>query len=170
MRHLTVIAGALCAALVLGTTAFAQQPAAPAAPPAFPPTGPAITIDQAKKAVSAAVAEGKTTSYRYAFAVVDPDGSLVYFEKNDGAIIAATKIAINKARTAATFNRPSSAFFDAMQSGHPFVTTLAPYLVASPGGLPILVDGKVIGAIGVSGSPNGGIDQTAAQAGVDALK
>jgi uncharacterized protein GlcG (DUF336 family) len=59
---------------------------------------------------------------------------------------------------------------DQFESGHTFASTLAPYLVASAGGLPILVDGKVIGTISVSGSPTGLIGQAAAQAGVDALK
>jgi uncharacterized protein GlcG (DUF336 family) len=57
-----------------------------------------------------------------------------------------------------------------MEAGHSFQSTLAPYVVASPGGLLLMVDGKIAGAIGVSGGANGLIDQTAAQAGVDALK
>jgi uncharacterized protein GlcG (DUF336 family) len=106
----------------------------------------------------------------YTFAVVDPTGSLVYFEKMDGAIYASTEIAMRKARTAATFKRPTKAFFDAMESGHPFVATLTPELTASIGGIPLMVDGKIIGAIGVSGSPSGPTDLAPAQAGADALK
>jgi uncharacterized protein GlcG (DUF336 family) len=174
MRHLTVIAGAFCVALVLGTTAFAQQLAVPSAPPSPPPPPPeygsTVTIDQAKKAVAAAVVQAKTTPYLYVFAVVDPTGSLVYFEKMDGASYSSVDIAINKARSSAEFRRPSKAFFDAMEAGHSFQSTLAPYVVASPGGLLLMVDGKIAGAIGVSGGANGLIDQTAAQAGVDALK
>jgi glc operon protein GlcG len=153
--------------LMLGSVASAQQAGAPT-PPAWPPPGPAISLDKAKKAV--AVAEGKTTPCQYAFAVVGPTGNLIYFEIEDGAATSATRVAIDKARTSATFSRPSKAFFDAMEAGHHFVATLAPYIVASPGGLPLMADGKVIGAIGVSGGPNGLIDQAAAQAGVDALK
>lgn len=85
-------------------------------------------------------------------------------------INAATELAINKARTAATFNRPTKAFFDAMESGHSSVATLAPYLIAAAGGIPLMVDGKVIGGIGVSGSPTGLLDSIPAQAGADALK
>jgi glc operon protein GlcG len=170
MRYLTLIAGGVCAALVLGSAASAQQGAAPAQPPSWPSPGPAISLDQATKAVEAAMAKGKTTPYQYAFAVVGPTGNLIYFEIQDGALTAAGEIAINKARTAATFSRPTKVFFDAVEAGHQFVTTLAPYIVASPGGLPLIADGKVIGAIGVSGGPNGLIDQAAAQAGVDALK
>jgi len=158
----------VCAMVLGGSAAYAQQPTSP--PPAPPDYGPPVTTEQAKKAVAAALAEGKKTPYGYAFAVVDPSGSLVYFEKMDGAIHAATNIAIGKARTAATFKRPSKAFFDAMEAGHPYVMTLEPGLVAAAGGVPLMVDGKIIGAIGVSGGPTGVIDLQAAQAGADALK
>jgi glc operon protein GlcG len=170
MSRLFVMAGAICASMMLGSIAYAQQPAAAPAPPAPPPYGPAVTIDQAKKAVAAALAEAKKSPYLYTFAVVDPTGSLVYFEKMDGAIYASTEIAMRKARTAATFKRPTKAFFDAMESGHPFVATLTPELTASIGGIPLMVDGKIIGAIGVSGSPSGPTDLAPAQAGADALK
>jgi glc operon protein GlcG len=150
MRRLFVIA---CATMVWGTIAYAQQPAAPPAPP--PSYGPAVTIDQAKKAVAAALTEAKKSPYLYVFAVVDPTGSLVYFERMDGAIYASNEIAIRKARTAAMFKRPSGDFFAAMEHGHPFVATLSPDLTASIGGLPLVVNGKIIGGIGVSGSPSG---------------
>jgi glc operon protein GlcG len=170
MRCSTLTASAVGAVLMFGSAASAQQGAAPAQPPAWPPPGPTISLDQATKVLAAAVAKGKTTPYQYAFAVVGPTGNLICFEQEDGAQTSAGEIAINKARTAATFGRPSKTFFDAMQAGHNFVATLAPYIVASPGGLPLMAGGKVIGAIGVSGGPNGLIDQTAAQAGVDALQ
>ena len=170
MRQLSLLAGVICVTAVLGSSAYAQQQPAPPAPPAWPLTGPTITIEQAKKAAAVAVASGKATPYVYAFAVVDPTSGLVYFEKNDGVLIAATEIAINKARTTATFNRPTKAFFDAMESGHSSVATLAPYLIAAAGGIPLMVDGKVIGGIGVSGSPTGLLDSIPAQAGADALK
>jgi glc operon protein GlcG len=167
MRRLFVMACAICATMVLGSIAYAQQPAAPPAPP---PYGPAVTTDQAKKAVAAALAEAKKSPYLYVFAVVDPTGSLVYFERMDGAIYASNEIAIRKARTAAMFKRPSAAFFEAMEHGHPFVATLTPDLTASIGGIPLEVDGKIIGGIGVSGSPSGPTDLPPAQAGANALK
>jgi glc operon protein GlcG len=68
------------------------------------------------------------------------------------------------------FKRPTKAFFDAMEAGHNFVATLSPGLTASSGGIPLTVDGKIIGAIGVSGSPSGPTDLGPAQAGADALK
>ncbi len=108
MRRLSVFVGAICAAMVFGSAAFAQQPASPPPPP--PIYGPPVTISQAKKAIAAALAEANKTQYLYVFAVVDPSGSLVYFEKMDGAIYAATEIAVRKARTAAIFKRPTKRF------------------------------------------------------------
>ena len=81
MRQLSLLAGVICVTAVLGSSAYAQQQPAPPAPPAWPLTGPTITIEQAKKAAAVAVASGKATPYAYAFAVVDPTGGLVYFEK-----------------------------------------------------------------------------------------
>ena len=168
MPRLSVLVAATCAAMVFGSVAYAQQPAAP--PPPQPPYGPPVTIDQAKKVVAAALAEAKNSPYLYVFAVVDPTGSLVYFERMDGAIYASNEIAIRKARTAATFKYPTKRFFDAMESGHPYVATLTPELTASIGGVPLMIDGKVIGAIGVSGSPTGPTDLAPAEAGANALK
>lgn len=159
---------AICAAILVGVSAQAQQAASPPPPP--PAYGPPVTIEQAKKAVAAAVAEAKKTAYLYTFAVVDPAGDLVYFEKMDSAPTSSNEIGIGKARTAATFKRPSKAFFDQMESGHPYVGQLDPRIVASAGGIPLIVDGKVVGAIGVSGGASGLMDAVAAQAGADALK
>jgi|HubBroStandDraft_6_1064221.scaffolds.fasta_scaffold461413_2 glc operon protein GlcG len=158
---------------LLAAPAFAQATApvpAPASPPPAPPAyGPPVTIDQAKKVVAAAVAEAKKTAYLYTFAVVDPAGDLVYFEKMDSAPTSSNEVGIGKARTAAIFKRPSKAFFDQMESGHPFVGQLDPRIVASAGGIPLIVDGKIVGAIGISGGANGLMDAVAAQAGADAL-
>lgn len=135
-----------------------------------PPYGPPVTIEQAKKAVAAAYIEAKKTGYLFTFSVVDPSGDLVYFEKMDGAPTSSNDIGIGKAWTAATFKRPSKAFFDAMESGHPFFGQLHPRITASAGGIPLVVGGKIVGAIGVSGGANGLMDNGAAQAGADALK
>ena len=170
MRLLSLAAGAICATLVLGSAAHAQQPAPPTLPPPAPTYGSPITLDQAKKVVAAAVAEAKARPYLCVFAVVDPSGSLVYFEKMDSAPYSSVEIAIGKARTSAIFKRPTIGFFDQMESGHNYVVTLPPGIVASGGGVPLVVDGKIIGAVGVSGSPNGLIDQQSAQAGAEALK
>ena len=155
-------------AALVGLSAQAQQPASPPPQPA-PAYGPPVTIEQAKKAVAVAVAEAKKTAYLYTFAVVDPAGDLVYFEKMDSAPTSSNEIGIGKARTAAIFKRPSKAFFDQMEAGHPYVGQLDPRIVASAGGIPLIVDGKIVGAIGVSGGANGLMDAVAAQAGADAL-
>ncbi|MFZ2075353.1 MAG: heme-binding protein [Xanthobacteraceae bacterium] len=165
LRMLTV--GALAAGFLAVGAAHAQQQSPAASPPPPPPAyGAPVTTEEAKKAVAAALAEGKT---RLVFAVVDPSGNLVYFEKMDGAPYASSEISIRKARTSA-FKRPSMAFFEQMEGGHNYVMTLSPELIASGGGLPLVVDGRIVGAIGVSGSPSGLLDQTAAEAAVNALK
>jgi uncharacterized protein GlcG (DUF336 family) len=168
MRRLVASVFAICVAVLIGSAALAQQPASPPPPP--PLYGPAVTLEQAKKVVAAAVTEAKKLPYRYVFAVVDPAGQLVYFERMDSAPTSSIEVAIGKAWSAATFKRPSKAFFDAMEAGHSFFGQLDPRIVASPGGLPLMLDGKIVGAIGVSGGPNGLFDMAAAQVGVDELK
>jgi glc operon protein GlcG len=172
MRRLSLITMAAYAALAFASAAYAQQPPAAAPPPPPPPAyGPPVTLEQAKKAVAASVTEAKKAAgYLFVFAVVDPAGNLVYFEKMDSAPTSSVDIAIGKAWTAATFKRPSKLYFDLMEAGHSFFGTLHPRLTASAGGVPIMVDGKIVGAIGVSGGASGLMDLGAAQAGADALK
>lgn len=165
MRGLFVPAFAICAALLLGAQAPAQQ--APSAPP-LPPTTPygaPITLDQAKRAADAAEAESKKRNMNMAIAVVEPSGDLVYFLRMDGSQYASIKIAQSKAASAALFRRSTKSFRDRVAQGD-----LSPMAlegaVASDGGVPIVVGGKIIGAIGVSG----GADDAVAQAGADALK
>ncbi len=169
MRTLSLITTLAFAGALFGSAVYAQQPAPPS-PPAPPPYGLPITIEQAKKVAVAALAEAKKTPYDYAFAIVNPSGNLVYFEKTDDVLTASINIAIGKAQTSATLKRSSKALFDQMETGHPYVATLYPGIVAAAGGVPIVVDGKIIGAIGVSGSPTGLIDEKAALAGAAAAK
>jgi glc operon protein GlcG len=82
--------------------------------------------------------------------VVDPHGALVYYERMEDTQYASNDIAIGKARAAATYRRPTRAFADVINKGGPATATL-PGAFASPGGVPLMVDGKVIGAVGVSG-------------------
>src|ERR1700690_358438 len=156
MRRSIASVFAICVAVLIGSAALGQQPASP--PPPSPLYGPAVTLEQAKNVVAAAVAEAKKLPYRYVFAVVDPAGQLVYFERMDSAPTSSIEIGIGKAWSAATFKRPSKAFFDAMERGHSFFGKLDPRIAASPGGLPLLLDGKIVGAIGVSGGANGLFD------------
>ena len=176
MRLHVLIALGISSALVLGTTALAQQPA-PSTPPASPGTapvpppdyGPPITHEQAKAVAAAAFAEAKKNNWRMAFAIVGPAGELVYFEKMDGTQMASVMIAQGKARTAVMFRRPSKTFADQYAAGNTAFTTFTEQPVASEGGIPIVVSGKIIGAIGASGG-TGQQDGVAAAAGVSAAK
>ena len=165
MRHIILTATiALCAALLLGTPLSAQQPPTPPMPPTTP-YGPPITLEQAMQAAAAAQAEAKKRNMSMAIAVVEPTGDLVYFLRMDGTQYASIKSAQDKAISAALFRRSSKSFRERVAAGD-----LSPMAlrgaVASDGGVPILVNGKIIGAIGTSG----GADDAIAQAGADALK
>ncbi|MGH6783726.1 MAG: GlcG/HbpS family heme-binding protein [Sphingomicrobium sp.] len=155
--------------LALAGAALAQQPAPAPAPAAGPPAdyGAPITNEQAKAVAAAAVAEAKKNNWRMAFAIVGPAGELVYFEKMDNAQYASIQISQGKARTAAKFKRPTKVFADAMAGGANFYLSFEG-LVASPGGVPIMDGGKIIGAIGVSGA-TGAQDDQVGRAAVAAL-
>jgi len=109
------------------------------------------------------VAECHSNKWNVAVAVVDPHGSLVYFERMEDTQTASMDISIMKARAAATYRRPTRAFVDAISKTGPATMTL-PGVVASPGGVPLFVGGKVIGAVGVSGV-TGDQDEQCAKAG-----
>ena len=174
MRTRFLIALGIGSALALGGAALAQQPApapapAPAAPAAPPEYGPPITNEQAKAVAAAALAEAKKNNWRMAFSIVGPAGELVYFEKMDGTQMASAELAHSKARTAAFYRRPSKIFADQWAAGNTAFTTFPERPVASEGGVPITVNGKIIGAIGASGG-TGQQDGVAAAAGAGAAK
>jgi glc operon protein GlcG len=129
--------------------------------------GADIGIEAAKKVAAATVAECQKNSWRVAVAVTDTHGKLVYFEKMDDTQIASVKIAIVKANAAATFRRPTRVFADGINKGSAATATL-PGVVGSPGGIPIVVGGKIVGAVGVSGV-TGDQDEQCAKAGASAL-
>lgn len=157
--------GILSIALILSNAAFAQsQPA----PPAAPPFGTPITYAQAKRAAEAAMMKAAEIKVPNSIAVVEPSGDLVYFIRMDGAPYSATQLSQQKAWTAARYRRPTKVFYDSVEAGHSFFLTF-PGVSATPGGVPIIVDGKLIGAIGVSGG-NGEQDMQVGGAGADALK
>jgi uncharacterized protein GlcG (DUF336 family) len=133
-----------------------------------PPYGNPITVDQAKKIAAGALAESKKNNWRMAISIVDNHGFPVYFERMEDTQTASIQIALDKAKTAAMFRRPSKAFEDGIAKGR---VALLGLTGATPieGGLPIMIDGKVIGGIGVSGA-NADQDAQAAQAGLNALK
>ena len=132
------------------------------------PYGGPITLEIAKKVVTAAAAEARKNNWTMAFAVADPAGNLVYFEKMDNTQTASIRIAIIKARSAATFKRPTKTFQDAVTGGNNAMLGL-PGSIPSEGGIPIVIDGKIVGAIGASGG-TGQQDGVASQAGINALK
>ena len=132
--------------------------------------GPSVTLDQAKKAAAAALAEARANSWIMAAAVVDTAGFLVYFEKMDHTQTGSVAVAQAKARSAALFKRSTKVFQDSLASGGDGLRVLAlEGAVPVEGGLPLLVVGRVAGAIGLSGGTSAQ-DGQCAQAGVDALK
>jgi glc operon protein GlcG len=163
LKSLMVILLVLCAGYAAG-----QAP--PAASPYLTPIGPTINVETAKKAATAALAETRKNGWLMVVAVVDPNGTLVYYEKMDNTQLGSAEVAIDKARSAALYKRPTKAFQDAVAGGGAGLRVLA-LKGAEPveGGLPIIVDGKLVGAIGLSGDA-GEHDGQCAAAGVSALK
>ena len=136
-------------------------------PDAPQPYGP-ITLDAAKKIAAPALAEAARNNWAMAVAVVDGAGDLVYFEKMDATQAGSVAVAVDKARSAARFKRPTKAFQDTLAAGGDGLRVLALQgAIPVEGGVPIVIDGKIVGAIGVSGgtSPQ---DGQCARAGVDA--
>ena len=115
------------------------------------PTKQVLTLDAAKKVAAAAEAEAKKRGATVVIAVVDYGGYLLVLERLDDTQVASVDVGIAKARTAAIFRRPSGVFEDQVKNGR--IAALAlPGAVALKGGVPIIVDGKVIGAVGISGN------------------
>ena len=155
------------AALGSAGTALAQAPAASPPPPM--PYGPPITLEMAKKAAAAAEAEAKKVSYAPdAIAIVDPGGALVYFERMDNASYGPVEVAMDKARSAALFRRPTKAWEEFLTKGRTAILGLRG-AVPLEGGVPLVSQGKIVGAIGASGG-TGAQDAQVAAAGAAAVK
>ena len=135
-----------------------------AAAQAWPDYGTTINIAAAKKLAAGVLAECQANKWNVAVAVVDNNGGLIYFERMNNTQSASLDIAIGKARNGAMYRRPTRAWVDTIAKTGPAVMTL-PGVVASPGGLPIFADGKVIGGVGVSGV-TGDQDEQCAMAGL----
>src|ERR1700687_1583773 len=149
MRSLVVMLLSACAALVISAGAQAQVPGGPPAPK---PYGETINLEQSMKIVEAAVAEAKKNNWFMAISVVGPAGDLVYFAKMDNTQYASVTISQHKARVAATFRRPTKVFEDNLGKGFEFIYQLTlDGMIGSQGGVPLIVGGKLIGAIGCSG-------------------
>ena len=168
---------ALFAPLVLGAAVLVTGPAmaqtapaapvpVPAAPPA-PPYGRSVTLAEAKTAVAAAEAEARKQGWFMVIVVVEPNGALVMSEKMDGAQYGSNDVARRKAETSASFRRPTSYFQDAVKGGT--LNAIFTGALAIEGGELLIVDGKIVGAIGASGG-SGAQDGSIARAGAAALK
>ena len=178
MRRMMMTAGALCAAMMLSTGAFAQVPPDPANPneavpdkATYLPYGAPINLADAKKVAAAALAEATKRGWPMCISVVSPSGDLVYFEKMDDCQYASVTISQTKARAAARYRRPTVVFERLIGKGafFAYLPTLGDAFIGSRGGNPIVVGGKIIGAIGVSGG-TGSQDDTISLAGLTGLK
>jgi glc operon protein GlcG len=158
-----ILASMALGAMIFATDARAQQ----AGPPEY---GPGMNLEVATKAVNAAMAEAKKNGWNLAIAVTTNGGHLVHFSRMDNTQFGSIKIAQHKARTSATFKRPTKAFADAIAANPANVALLSlDDVIASEGGIPLMLGGKMIGAIGCSGA-TGAQDGVACTAGANALK
>ncbi len=169
MRKLVIALSIAAAAWASGAQAEMAAPAAPAAP--APTYGqPGVTLEQATAAVAAAMAEAKKNGWLMAIAVVSNSGQLVHFSKMDQTQFGSIKIAIHKATAAAQFRRPTKVFEDRIAQGGAGIAVMTlDGVIASEGGIPLMRDGKIIGAIGCSGA-TGAQDGQACKAGADTIK
>lgn len=129
----------------------------------------ALTIDGAKKVAEAAAAYAKENGAAGNIAVVDEGGHLLYFMRLDGSFAAGANVSIGKARTSATFKKPTKDFEDIINKGR-FTLTALPDFTPLQGGVPILYEGHVVGAIGVSGAKSAQQDEDVAKAGAVAVE
>ena len=144
LRNVLTTSLGLAISVCFAANSFAQMPN---------PYGASITLEDARKAAAPALAEARKNNWNMAVAIVDPAGNLVYYEKMDNTQLASANIAFDKARSAALFKRPTKALQDTLASGADGLRVLALH-GATPveGGIPLVVDGKIVGAIGVSGA------------------
>jgi glc operon protein GlcG len=114
--------------------------------------GSTIALEAAKKVAAPALAEARKNNWAMAVAVVDAAGDLVYFEKMDATQLGSVTVSIDKARSAARFKRPTKAFQDVLAAGGDGLRVLGINgAVPVEGGVPLVIDGKIVGGIGVSG-------------------
>ena len=188
MTTLKVLVASSAVVLLATLSAGAQQPAAPATPaaptaPAAAPAAPAaaapaaplvygapITLEAAKRAVAAAEAEARKNNWNVMIVVLDSGGHTVMSQRLDGTQYASIRIAAGKARTALEFKRPTKALDDTIAAGGGGLRLLSVGgVTAIEGGIPIVVDGKIVGSIGVSGV-TAQQDAQIARAGAEAIK
>jgi len=144
------------------------MPAKAQTPP--PPYGPPIGIENARKAMAAAEAEAAKNNWAVVIVIIDSGGHLVMLHRRDDVQLSSIEISQGKAKTALMFKRPSKVLDDAISGGGPGLRFLAlKDIVPLEGGLPLLLDGKIVGAIGVSGVLSSQ-DAQVARTGAEALK
>ena len=158
-RHTLRALATTCAGLALSAAAWAQ----------VPQYGPNVNHEQARKAIAAAIAEARKMSLPMAVAVVDTAGMLVAFERMDNTQTGSVAVSQDKAGSAALYRRPTKVFQDVLAAGGVGLRVLTLRGAnAVEGGLPLLLDGKIIGALGVSGGTSEQ-DGVVAKAGTDGL-
>jgi len=176
--RLSITTSSLAIVAALTAAAAQAQTAAPAPPgaggtadgvPFDIPYGTPVGADTARRVIAAVEAEATKHRWKMNIAVVDTHGELVAFLRMDGAQLGSIVVSQGKARTAARYRRESRVFYNLFETGHTYVATLDPTLVASPGGLPLVEAGRVIGAVGCSGG-TGDQDAAACKAGADLVK
>src|SRR6476659_1880332 len=160
------------AALVAAANVLAQQPNpmdnVPDKMPNDIPYGTPTSLDKAQAAINAAIAESKKRGWKLNVAMVDSGANLVAFARMDGAQIGSIAISEHKARAAAKYRRPTKVFEEFMQQGRNYIGTLDD-VIASRGGIPLVEDNKIIGAIGCSGA-TGSQDEVVCMAGAATIK
>jgi uncharacterized protein GlcG (DUF336 family) len=149
------------AVLVVAVPAIAQLPN---------PYGASVNLEKARKIAASALAEANKNNFKMAVAIVDTAGDLVYFEKMDGTQVASVNIAQDKARSSVRFKRPTKAMQDVLAAGGAGVRFLALQgAVPVEGGIPLVMNGQIVGAIGASGGTSDQ-DGQVAKAGADSVK
>jgi len=141
----------------------------PDAMPFDVPYGAPISLDRAESAIATAIAEAKKHHWKLNVAVVDSGANLVAFQRMDGAQLASIAISEHKARAAASFRRETRVFEDGIQLKQNYYTITLDGVIASRGGIPLVVGGKLVGAIGCSGGTSSQ-DEVACKAGAAAVK
>lgn len=169
---LTLTLSGLCASL----PGQAQSPPAanplddvPDSMPFDVPYGAPISLQRAESVIAAAVSEAKKHNWKLNVAVVDSGANLVAFQRMDGAQLASISVSEHKARAAASFRRETRAFEDNVQLKQNYYLLTLDGIIASRGGIPLVVEGKLIGAIGCSGG-TGSQDEMVCKAGAASLK
>ena len=162
MITLKTLVGACVLAVLAAMPAQAQTP-----PPSY---GPPIGIENARKVMTAAEAEAAKNNWAVVISIIDSGGNIVMLHRHNDVQLSSIEISQGKAKTALMFKRPSKVLDDAISSGGAGLRFLAlKDIVPLEGGLPIVADGKIVGAIGVSGVLSSQ-DSLVARAGADGLK